>query len=66
MANGFDELAAMTATEEINPMRGMEPILVDLAASLDKRVANSAIRHLHHVYGHWPSDSSEARDDAQA
>ncbi len=66
MARGFDELAAMTATEEIKPVPGMEPVLLDLARSANTRVAGSAGRHLHHIYGHRPSTSGEVHDDAQA
>jgi hypothetical protein len=65
MAGGFDELAAMTATEAIQPVPGMEPILLELARSDNKRVAGSARWHLHHVYGHWPAANGGTHDDAQ-
>jgi hypothetical protein len=65
MKGGFDELAAMTATEESYPVPGMEPILLELATSVNKRVAGSARWHLHHVYGHRPAANGEVPDDAQ-
>jgi hypothetical protein len=52
MAHGFDELAAMTATEETTPVEGMEPVLAQLCLSHNRRVAGAAAWHLHHVYGH--------------
>jgi hypothetical protein len=71
MAHGFDELAAMTATEETTPVEGMEPVLVQLSLSHNRRVAGAAAWHLHHVYGHRqiygdrPSENDEGPDDAQ-
>jgi hypothetical protein len=50
MRNGFDELAVMTATEELYIVPGMEPILRELAESDKATVAASAARHLAYHY----------------
>jgi hypothetical protein len=50
MRGGFEELAVMTATEELHIVEGMEPILKDLAQSTNSRIAASAKSHLERFY----------------
>jgi hypothetical protein len=65
MVGGFLELAAMTATEEIHPVPGMEPVLRELACCSHARVAASAARHLERVYRQGPAKTGDAHDDTQ-